>query len=276
MSILNNQTGADYLKHYSSSSHNSTLYIDSDKRVSGPTNSANYTSSEIIRQEVSRVAVNSVHVSYNIPTININNAEVTFFSPASGSNHTVVLNEGYYTPTTLTAELQTQLNSVSGASLITFTISPFVGSTIAYTVTGTNAFQFITSLQVDRGLSCTGLYPMSAPNTSIIINTKCLYTSYIDFCISSLKEGQTRANTFSQFTKFPNSEHLFRQYIHVERGIYNDIIIDKQIQNLHYNKIRQRKLSELQIQVYDEYGDLFFEFPDVTYLSYALEISLLS
>lgn len=275
-SILNNQADSQYLKHFENTTHDSILYIDSDERLSGPTNNAAYRSSEMMREEVSRIAVNKVHLRYNIPTININNSIVTFSSSASGLDHSVSLNEGYYTPATLMTELQTKLNSVSGASLMTFTIAPLTAGATAYSILGTAGFQFISSTQVDRGLPCTGLYPMSFSALSIIVVVKAFYTSYLDFCIGGLKDGQTRPNTFSHYTKFPNSQHLFRQHVNVDRGIYSDVIIDKEIHNLHYNKVRRRKLSEITIEVYDEFGDLFYEFNDVSYVSYALEISLLS
>lgn len=276
MSILNNQVGSDYLKHFEDTTHDSILYIDSDERLSGPTNNATYRSEEIMRQEVARLAVNKVHIRYNIPTINLNNAVVTFFSTASGLEHTVVLNEGYYTPATLMTELQTQLNTVSGASLITFTTTLLTGSTTTYTISATGTFRFLPSSQVDRGLPCTGLFPMTVASASITVVAKAFYTSYLDFCITSLKEGQTRANTFSHYTKFPNSAHLFRQHINIDRGVYDDIIIDQEVHNLHYNKVRRRKLSELTVEVYDEFGDLFYENSEISYVSYALEISLLS
>lgn len=275
-SILNNQADSQYLKHFENTTHDSILYIDSDERTSGPTNNAIYRSSEIMREEVSRIAVNKVHLRYNIPTININNSIVTFASSASGLDHSVSLQEGYYDPATLMTELQTKLNSVSGASLMTFTISPLSAGATAYNILGTAGFQFKSSTQVDRGLPCTGLYPMSGSSLSIIVVAKAFYTSYLDFCVGGLKDGQTRPNTFSHYTKFPNSQHLFRQHVNVDRGIYSDVIIDKEIHNLHYNKVRRRKLSEITIETYDEFGQLFYEFNGVSYVSYALEISLLS
>lgn len=276
MSILNNQTGANYLRHFKDTTHDSILFIDSDERLSGPTNNATYRSEEMVSSDVAMLAVNKVHLRYNIPTINLNNAVVTFFSTASGLEHTVVLTEGYYTPATLMTELQTRLNTVSGASLITFTTTLLTGSTTTYTISATGTFRFLSSSQVDRGLPCTGLFPMTVASASITIVAKAMYTSYLDFCITSLTEGQTRANSFSHYTKFPNSAHMLRQHTNVDRGVYNDIIIDREIHNLHYNKIRRRKLSELTIEIYDEFGSLFYENNDITYLSYALEISLLS
>lgn len=275
-SILNNQADSQYLKHFENTTHDSILYIDSDERTSGPTNNATYRSSEIMREEVSRIAVNKVHVRYNIPTININNSIVTFLSVASGLTHSVSLAEGYYDPTTLMTELQTKLNSVSGASLMTFNIVPLTAGANAYVITGTAFFQILPSTQVDRGAPCTGLFPMATSSLSITVVAKAFYTSYLDFCIGGLKDGQTRPNTFSHYTKFPNSQHLFRQHVNVDRGIYDDVIIDKEIHNLHYNKVRRRKLSEITIEVYDEFGELFYEFDDVSFVSYALEISLLS
>lgn len=272
MSILSNQTGADYLKHYRDSPHDSILYVDSDERVSNNTNDASYTSSEIIRQEVSRIGVKKFHVRYNVPTINPRNSIVTFFTPASGTNHSVTITEGWYSPGSLVTELIIRLNSVSGASLCTFSA---VGGNSIYTITGTVPFQFLSSTNVDRGVSSTGLKVMDAPATTLRIHVKSFYTSYLDFCVPALKEGQTRANTFTKFTRFPNSEHLFRVHVNTERLVYDNIVIDREVQNINFNKIRQRKLSTLEIQVYDEFGELCYD-TDVQYISYALELLLLS
>lgn len=253
--------------------HDSLLYIDSDEKAFGLINNATYSSEEILRQEVDRLAINKIHIRYNIPTINPRNADITFFTTSSGINHSVSITEGWYDPGSLMTELIIRLNSVSGASGCTFSVS---GGNNVYTITGTTPFQFLSSSHVDRGLPSSGLRPMDNPATTIKVNTKGFYTSYLDFCVTSLKEGNTRSNTFSHYTRFPNSAHLFRQHVNLTRGAYFDLIIDQEVHNLHYSRVRKRKISDITIEIYDEFGDLVYEAVDVSYLSYALEISLLS
>ena len=86
----------------------------------------------------------------------------------------------------------------------------------------------------------------------------------------------TRGNTFTADTGFSNTQHLVRQHVNGFADLYSDITVDKDIHIIHYNKIRQRRVTELTIEVFDEFGELVYAPDSIPYISYSMEISLLS
>lgn len=271
-----NQINSKEYTHFVNDKHSSLLYIDSDERVNGSYADAFFKSEEIVGPSVYKLGVSKIHVKYNLPTIIAGrNDTITFFSPTSGLNHSVILDPGYYTPVLLAGEIETQLNTVSGASGVTFSATKVINSTNTYTITALTTFQFISSTHVDKGRSSSGITVMSTPSLGITVCIKCFYTSYLDWIIQPLKESAVRSSTFSAFTNFSNSGHIFRQHVNQFPGVYSDIAVDYTIDNINYNKVRRRILTDLNIQLFDEYGDLIFN-DGSNYLSYAMEISLLS
>lgn len=279
----NNNNNREEHQHIAANPHMSILYVDSDERlasgntgVSDTISRAFYRSNEMFRAEVHQIGVSKIHVKYNTPTINPRNNTITFATPASGLFHTVTLVDGYYSPTTLMAHIQTQLNTVAGASLATFTIALVPGSNNTYLITATNTFQFVDSSHLARAAPCSGLRITDNAVASMTVIAKGFYTSFVDITCPDLKEGMTRGNTFTADTGFSNTQHLIRQHVNSFADLYSDITIDKDIHVIHYNKIRQRRVSELTIEVFDEFGDLAYAPDNIPYISYSMEISLIS
>lgn len=286
MSILANQTGSfskpSVHDHFRDEPHQSNLYLDSDERndSSVSISRALYKSELILSSDIYQIGLSRVHLKYNIPTINGRNNTIRFFSSVSNTVHTALIDDGldtFHTPTTLIASILTALNSQTAASGLVFTAPAVDNINFAFDITSNNGeFQFLTSSHVDRGLPCSGIRAMSEPSFEQRVLCKCFYTSYIDFASNGVKQGQTRSNCFGKGTRFSNSEHIHRQHINIFFEAYNDITIDDEIHNITYNKVRQRNLTELEIVLYDEFGDILYSSNDIPYLSYSLAFRCLS
>ena len=275
----NNNNNREEHQHLSTMPFMSLLYIDSDERITSESDTVSrafYKSNEIFRAEVHQIGVSKIHVKYNVPTINPRNNIISFFSTNSGLTHSVTLVDGYYSPTTLMAHIQTQLNTVAGASLTTFTIALVAGSNNTFLITATGTFRFVDSSHLARAAPCSGLRITTSTVSSMTTIAKGFYTSFLDITCPDLKEGMTRGNTFSADTGFSNTQHLVRQHVNGFADLYSDITVDKDIHIIHYNKVRQRRVTELTIEVFDEFGDLVYAPDNILYISYSMEISLLS
>lgn len=269
-------------------SKKSRLYIDSDDRVGSATtllSNAYYKSNQIMRADVKQIGLSKIHLRYNVPTINERNNRLTFLSSSSGLQHSVVLLDGYYTPLTLMQMIRDRLNTITGTSGLTFSIAQFGLVNFTLTSAGGN-FKFIngdlSDSHVYRGHPCSGITEMVDFSNVIEVLAKCFYTSYVDILVPDLKIGQVRESFFSNTLYTVNPfDHLHRVHVNIDREAYDNIIIDDEIHNIHYSDIYQRRLTELNISLYDEFGDLIYDKKNTggnytNYISYGLEISLVS
>lgn len=100
-----------------------TIYIDtvSQRVLSGDSKLditiASGARANTLADHVRRLAPRSFGITWYIPNVNPRNNTLTFFSTTSGTQHTVVIPEGFYfRPGDFMDELVIQLNTVTGAS----------------------------------------------------------------------------------------------------------------------------------------------------------------
>lgn len=238
--------------------HKALLHINSYDRTTESKSFAQYSAADIIKYNVSKIGVAKIDVDYNMATVNSRNKYVQFETASGVFN--IVLTEGYYTAATLITEFITQLNTFSGASLCTFS-APLLNGTL-YTLTGTIPFKF-NNLQYKESLL--GIKE-TAFVSSMIINVKALYTSYVDFVATTLKEGVINNNLFTKDNLFSDNSHLIRYYI--GSGV-------REIKNIHYSLVRNRRLNNIVVECFDQYGQPLFE-SNVDDFSYNIDVSIVS
>jgi hypothetical protein len=119
-----------------------TLYIDSydSTRVSG-TSTYRFHANRTYATNVSRIRVLGMSVTWFIPNVNLRNNTLSFHSTFSALTHTVTIPERYYDITesaTAATDIVTALNTVTGASGITFASAAVVGSPRTFNIISTN------------------------------------------------------------------------------------------------------------------------------------------
>lgn len=143
-------------------------------------------------RKLKRLAVAGIQIANCVPNVNPRNNSVSFFSTASGLTHTVVIPEGQYTTrATLTAALQAALNTATGASGLTWTITANPLNACQYTLaTAGGDFHFI----LTSPMVLYGRYLFNLPQDQANTNVKTmgavygLYTRYIDIISAAMTE----------------------------------------------------------------------------------------
>jgi len=266
----------------------SRLFVNSDERLtnSGYDNAQYSSGSSIMKTEVKKIALESYKVDISYPNVNSRNDTITFFSNISGTTHTVVLDHAYYTISSLITEIQSKLNSVTGASGLTFTFTLFPGSTDTYelAVAG-GSYNFLSSSHIDRAAPLSGLFVTGLTNQIVTIVAHGFYTRFIDVVIDSLKDGIHLENLFSSDNTISNSGHVYRIPVteFTEAGV-NKLFVSKDVllPEIQFSSFRSKKLNQITVQLYDEFNELLFS-PDQTiggvtqnikYVDYGMVFSL--
>lgn len=268
----------------------SRLFINSSDRLTntGYDNAQFQSGSSIIKTPISKIGFESYKIDISYPNVNSRNKVITFFSAASGLQHTVTLDEAYYTSADLINEIQTQLNSVSGASLISFTFTPIPGSLNAYELVATGNYRFLPSTHIDRAEPLSGLFatPTDIPALQpVFIVAKGFYTRFIDVVIDSLKDGIHVENTFSADNTISNTGHVYRIPVteYTDAGL-NKLFVSKDVllPVIQYSSFRTKKLDQITVQLFDEFNDRLYS-PDnpvpgtvqnIKYVDYLFTFSL--
>lgn len=157
-------------------------------------------------RKLKRLFVSGVQIANCVPNINPRNNSVTFFSSASGLSHTVVVPEGQYTTrATITAALQTALNTATGASGLTWTLTANPLNSCQYTLaTAGGNYRF----DLASPMVLYGRYLYNLPQDQTLTNSKTmgavygLYTRHIDIISASMTEYTK--NPWSSNSRVPN------------------------------------------------------------------------
>jgi len=235
--------------------HESILHIDRNDAVAGFYNDLRYeNTSDVVRQQISHIGVKSYYFDVNIPNVNTSNNIVSFVTSTSGGSVSLV--PGFYTVPQLMAHLQVRLNSLSGSSFVTFTVTSIGNG--RWTVVGTNGFRFLPSTHLNKAAPLTGLFVTPDLTTTMTVVARGVYTRYIDVTIDELKTGQVLINTFSKNRQFSDFGHLIRVPIYNPLTLVSntEFVVDEDIDNIHYSRVRKRNLKSFQIRLYDEFGEL--------------------
>lgn len=257
--FLNQSPGDESMKvEVHPNAHTSLLNVYSEDRLTNSTYaSATYTiGGEILQSKINKIALTSYDLRYCISNINKRNDEITFFSSNSGLEHTVIIGTEHYTNTLLIAEIITQLNTVTGASGLTFSGVEIVDCVFELLTIG-GEFRFVSSSHIDRAGPCSGLLITTNTVSEMLITVGGQYTNYIDVVIDTFRDAQILQNAFTKDNKYPTNGHMYR--IVVDQTDENAYInINKQIENLSYVSVRNKEINTLFISLYDQFGELIY------------------
>tara|TARA_R110000772_G_scaffold229897_1_gene340709 strand:+ start:306 stop:1199 length:894 start_codon:yes stop_codon:yes gene_type:complete len=242
----------------------SRLFVNSDERLinTGYDDAQYQSGSSIMKAPVSKIGLESYKISTSYPNVNSRNDTITFFSNQSGINHTVVLDHAYYIIADLITEIQSKLNSVSGASLLTFTFTLFPGSTNTYelAVAG-GSYNFLPSSHIDRAAPLSGLYVTDTTNQTQLIVAKGFYTRFIDVVCNELKDGVHMETLFTGENTISNSGFVERIHMdeYTEVGV-NKLFVTKELKVpvINFSSFRSKQLRNISITLTDEFNDKLF------------------
>lgn len=240
--------------------HLSELHVDSTDRLAFTTYAAPRfeVNSEIIRRSVNKMAMSEITIHSNIPNVNGQNLTIRFESDVG--SHEVDLITGFYTVPELMDHIVLRLNTVSGASLLTFSATPIYGNLYNISAVGGN-FRFLESTHITRAEPLSGLHVTDIRVNSLLVNADGLYTRFIDFISTDFKESQILENLFTKDYDYSIINHFYRYDILDGTKPYNDKL---QIKNLSYSSIRNKDKNILTMALYNQFGDLIYA-PKITY-----------
>lgn len=215
----------------------------------------------IIMQGVNRVSVISTGVFWCTPNINARNNELRFFSTASGVSHSVTLTEGFYdNQVDVINEIIAKLNSVTGASGLTFSANVKIPGSFIYDITSTGGlFYFLDGFGCtsSRGKQFFNFETDSNPgNVKTVGNISLIYTRYITF-------NSKRLTRYQKVKAVSNSRsgtsEIARLFIDNTKPAQNFFAYN--FKNTFHSE-PDDAFHEIDIQILDEYGDELY-LPDV-------------
>lgn len=204
--------------------------------------------------------------NYFIPNVNPRNNNIVFFSSVSGTQHSVFVPEGYYdNATTLSTVIRDTLNTVTGASGLTFTVSPeLTNFPRAFQLNSAGGTFYIvnTCSAVTRGKTVWALGAEQVLSSNHSIGPMSLqYTWWIDITSSVLtKYAKMRSITSSARGNIFARMGLNDQFREIPWGNVYDSF-DKE--DITYAFKPMEVVTSIDIQLYDMWGDLLYIPPDL-------------
>lgn len=193
--------------------------------------------------------------SVTIPNVNPRNNTLVLHSDVSGDDYTLTITEGYYTTSlALITEIETQLNSVTGLSGLTFTATLLGGIPDLYELAAVGGTFYIdpTCTAVTKGMICYGIPVSSVSTTSIVVGPMFLfYTAYIDVhSLTLTKYAKVRSISTSNA-----KSGIFERYFVFTPIISNGFQgpANNRTNVINYNS--QETVNSVDIQLYDMFGD---------------------
>jgi hypothetical protein len=250
--------------------HISLLHIDSTDRVPFTTYAKPRfeIGADIISRHVNKIAMSDISISSNIPNVNPQNSNISFETPSNGWS--VELTTGFYTVPDLIAHIISTLNTISGASGLTFVATQEFGNCYKIEVGVGDSFKFVSSSHIDRAEPLSGLYITNDFVNSIKVSADGLYTRFIDFISRDVRDSQIIENLFTKDYSFSVLNHFYRYDVITGDKPYVDKI---QISNLSYNTVRNKEKNIIDLEVYNQFGDLIYS-PVMTYGTQTVNIEI--
>ncbi len=251
--------------------NNSSIFLNTQTAKNITQNGAKFSlgvGHNLFATKIKRFSVQYFKLLWCTPNVNIRNNVLSFWSSNTGGIngvlHIVTIPEGFYNNSaTLMVALQNALNTVTGASGLTFTITVDpLNSCSASIATAGGSFAFNITLNVNiNSLGMLHGRPLwNLPQEQVLSSLKnagpirLFYTEYIDIGSFSL----------NQYTKNPSySDNGIRNGQLFNRIHLNDPTISSstqyQINELQWiNFNRNRSLNDIDISVYDQFGDFVY------------------
>lgn len=248
--------------------NNSSIFLNSQTAKNISLNGSKFslgTGHNLFVTKIKRFAAQYFKILWCVPNVNVRNNTISFWSSNTGgiggTLHTVTIPEGFYaTSTALMAALQTALNTVSGASslIFTITVNPLNICSASITTSGGNfAFNITQNMAVNSSGILKGKPLWNLPTEQVLNSSKNIgpinlfYTEYINIASFALH----------QYTKNPSySDNSIRNGQLFERVHISDPTkpskIEFQKDTLQWiNFNRNRSLNDIDITLYDQFGD---------------------
>lgn len=259
-------------------SHQSRLFIDSNDAIDGLIEKRLYSNpGKLIRQDTCQIGIKKVVMDYNIPNSNALNNNFKFQLSNQGATvFEVTMPIDYFATIDLYMVALAELMKNSQ----TFTDFSYANGLL---VSSSTTFTWIPCCGISNN-SLHGLFHFEGFTLSQKVTGNLLYTRYLDILISRVKDAQLNVNCYSENKPFDNKEHLSRVYIPLGagQGVLNRIELD--YVNPDFFPYRKRQLTQFEITIYDEYGNLVYtetteidgSFYEIKYMSYNIELVLVS
>lgn len=205
-----------------------------------------------------RVSVVSFGFYNTIPNINPRNNQIILFSEASGTTHTVFIEEGYYpTSDDIISAIEDTLNSISVATGLTFSYQPFYpGPSKMYTLTAVGGgFRILdTCTAVTRGFITYNFESNPFNSASITVGPILgYYTRFIDVLSDNIT--QFSKNTAVSNNNSQNNQ-IFRAFTSAEPGtpkLISRVTNNDLVTTLNFNP--DYTLYDIDIKLIDQFGD---------------------
>lgn len=266
----------------------SNLFISSSEKIDGTYQLARYKNeSKLIDHQVTQTGLKYYRFNYSLSNSNPKNN--TFFFELEGILMTwtaTMPTENFITVASLMDELIMQLNMFIAPDVFAWTFSPPLTNNAIVILSCTKNFKFLdNSSAVNCGFSLYGIQSSNnfTSGLQMSILPELQYTKYIDMLISEIKNDEILNASFSQSQNFDNKNHLYRIYI--DDVVTVPRIIEREIINIDYFKLRNRDIFDIEISLFDEYktpiysevfsgqnGDIF----EIPYIKYELIINTIA
>lgn len=180
------------------------LYADGNDAVRTPRSATyNFHARRNYSTNISRIRVLGMSITWFIPNVNPRNNTLSFHSTFSGLIHTITIPERYYDladSATVATDIVTALNTVTGASGITFASAAVTGSPRTYEIISTNpgrTFYWIdTSDAVAKGCCMFNFARgTSSAQQQLVGPMDMMYTKYLDIVSVKLTKYEKIAYT---------------------------------------------------------------------------------
>lgn len=240
--------------------HISILHVDSMDKLEFTTyaNPRFEVNSEIMRRGINKIAMSEITVHSDIPNLNDRNLTIKFESGMGVFE--VDLITGFYEVSDLMDHIVLRLNTVTGASGLTWQIQNLYGNFYNISTVGGN-FKFLSSSHIDRAEPLSGLLITDNFVSQQFVSAGGLYTRYVDFVSTDFKESQILENLFTKDYKYNIINHFYRYDMQSGSAPFQDRI---QVRNLSYSSVRSKERNIITLELFDQFGDLLFA-PKITF-----------
>lgn len=211
----------------------------------------------LIFRNIQRWQVATGGVYYNSPNVNPRNNEIIFFSSVSLVDHTVIVPEGFYTTKiALMNAIRDSLNTVTGASGLTFSYTAVTSHDSMYNLIASGDYFIRGGSMVDKGFPLVNLpTSQTLTSTKMVGQVRLFYTKYIDIV----------SKTLTQFQKIKSlnngrndSTIIYR--IFVDDGTFSHAIVNTffKDENASFNYDPDQEIYEIDFQVLDQFGESLY------------------
>lgn len=213
-------------------------------------------SPSVLASGIDVISVESIGIQYNIPNVNPRNNTIRLHSSVSAAYHTVDLIEGFYTTADLLmAHIVVRLNTISGASGLTFSAVVRTGRPDVYDLSAAGGlFYFDQNCSaVKKGYQLYNFPTDQTPSTSKVVGSMGMYyTRYIDVCSTTL----TRFVKIKSNTTGLSNNLLIRVFINDPTKSHT--ISFNGTENIIYNFIPSEPITSIIFQLRDQFGDTLY------------------